>query len=643
MNYEELESLKNKLIETGVFKKDGSFNNLYSLPPNIDLSFIPGDSLKEKIWILFKNNGIRPFCIICGKPTQFISIRSGYRKTCSKECLNKSKALSSEQARSNYLKSKEVIKNKYGVESFGKIPGVVEKRKNTNLKRYGVDNPQKDKTVREKTKQTCILKYGHDNPSKSKEIKNKIKNTSLVRYGEINPSKNEDIKKKISEKNKIIFNSNSDIWNRIRDTNKKRYHVENPMQNQKIKDRLFKSNENKYGVPCVLSISEIQSRIKETNKLRYGSENPLQNESIKRKSRQTCINRYGVPYPSQNYQIKRKIFSHRGMTNPERRMRDFLISQNFEFKYEYEINGKCFDFAIFKDELLNILIEIDGEYSHGLIADSDCRLVNGINDHLRFRKVPDNIKYIVIDSQRVEESFPFINKIYEENYKSWFNNLINSFPSDFPYYNFSRKRLEYGYFNLCRLTDIKKRSIVGMSLINQYHRSIFNREVPGFKSPIESYKYNLKNLILNKYLYYNELSSQSILDGFIGCDISPRYPIGSPSYIRKLLQEKAAENKIIFDPLFNYSEVMLASCSLNKSYYGICKDKDVLEEANSLINDFSLNAFLNKIPSHIDCICSFIPFNFENKTEEIRNRYKANKYIFITSDPFTIEYKIIIL
>ena len=641
MDCEELENLKKKLIETGVFKKDGSFNNLYSLPSDINLSFIPGDSLKEKIWILFKNNGIRPFCIICGKPTQFISIRSGYRKTCSKECLNKSKALSPEQAKSNYLKSKEVIKNKYGVDNFGSIPGISEKRKNTNLEKYGVDNPQKNKVIREKTKQTCILKYGYDNPFKSNDIKNKIRSTSLYRYGETNPAKSEGVKNKISEKNKIIFNSNSDIWSKIRDTNKKIYGAENPMQNQDIKNKLFRNNEEKYGVPCVLSSFEVQSKIKETNKLKYGSESPLRNELVRLKVRKTCLERYGVPYPSQNHLVKQKIFSHREMSNPERKMRDFLISQNFDFKYEYEVNGKSFDFAIFKNKTLDTLIEIDGEYSHGLIADSDCRLVNGINDHLRFRKVPDNIKYIVMDSQKVEESFSHVREAYDEDYESWFNNLINSFPAIFSYYDFSEKRLNYDYFNLCRLTNIKNRSEVGMSLIRQYHKSIFDKEVPEFISPRRAYENNLKELISNKYLYYNTLSSKSILDGFIGCNISPLYPIGSPSYIRKVLQENLDDNEIIFDPLFNYSEVMLASCSMNKIYYGICEDKVVLGEANSLINDFNLDSHLTEIPNPIDCICSFIPFDFENTIEEIKSKYKANKYVFITSDPLTLEYSII--
>ncbi len=84
-------------------------------------------------------------CIVCGKPTNFLTIKRGYVKTCSNKC--------------------------------GKInPETKEKTKNTNLLRYGIKNPFSDK---KKIKESYRKKLGVDNPMQLESVKNKSKTAFL--------------------------------------------------------------------------------------------------------------------------------------------------------------------------------------------------------------------------------------------------------------------------------------------------------------------------------------------------------------------------------------------------------------------------------------------------------------------------------
>ena len=48
------------------------------------------------------------------------------------------------------------------------------------------------------------------------------------------------------------------------------------------------------------------------------------------KGKSTNIKRYGVEYSSQNPSIKHKILSHQGMTNPEKKINEFLKNRGLD-------------------------------------------------------------------------------------------------------------------------------------------------------------------------------------------------------------------------------------------------------------------------------------------------------------------------
>lgn len=110
-------------------------------------------------YIKSPNEGI---CLTCGKPTKFVSMKSGYRHHCNKNCMNQDKTVQT-------------------------------KRLNTNIEKYGYATSFFSKETQDKVKQTIQLKYGVSNPYAADAVKQKIKKTNLKKYGVENPQQNHEI------------------------------------------------------------------------------------------------------------------------------------------------------------------------------------------------------------------------------------------------------------------------------------------------------------------------------------------------------------------------------------------------------------------------------------------------------------------
>lgn len=177
-------------------------------------------------------------CIVCGKDTEFNTIETGYKDTCSAKC--------------NAI-------NQYRIE----------KSKNTLFKNYGVENTFESEEIREKAKKTNIKKYGTIHPSRNKEIQCKTRATNLEKYGVVVSSQSQLVKDKAKENNLI------------------KYGVEYPSQLEAIKEKTKETNIKKYGGVAPVFSEDVQNKIKETNLEKYNCEHPMQNENIKKKMRDT--------------------------------------------------------------------------------------------------------------------------------------------------------------------------------------------------------------------------------------------------------------------------------------------------------------------------------------------------------------------
>lgn len=159
------------------------------------------------------------YCVVCGKPTKFITISRGYRRVCSISCGQKhpetrakieatniknygystplitKESLEKSHSKDAMIKKNETMLNRYGITSCLQTKETQDKIKQIFVSKYGVDNPAKSETIKEKTKQICLEKYGATSPLASSEIQKKIKQTNLERYGVDNPFKNPDLMK----------------------------------------------------------------------------------------------------------------------------------------------------------------------------------------------------------------------------------------------------------------------------------------------------------------------------------------------------------------------------------------------------------------------------------------------------------------
>lgn len=132
-----------------------------------------------------QNEGI---CPICGKETRFFTLKTGYQKYCSLKC-----AMSSEDTKT---KSKQTMKERYGVEHALQNNDFLNKYKQTCMDKWGVDNSRKAKVIKDKILETK-KKNRPDDPTN----REKAQNTNFERYGTVHPSQTGEIKEKIKKTN----------------------------------------------------------------------------------------------------------------------------------------------------------------------------------------------------------------------------------------------------------------------------------------------------------------------------------------------------------------------------------------------------------------------------------------------------------
>ena len=153
-------------------KDPNLFNTLMSY------DWISGESYSERMWCYTHNINTQPVCVICGKPTHFISSAYGYAQTCCKQC--NSLLVSNNLKSKSSTEWKEIVKQRKQSLTSQTLHNAIEKRIKTCNEKYGGNAPACSNDVMQKMKQTCIEKYGVDNIFKDKKY---IKQKMIDRYG----------------------------------------------------------------------------------------------------------------------------------------------------------------------------------------------------------------------------------------------------------------------------------------------------------------------------------------------------------------------------------------------------------------------------------------------------------------------------
>lgn len=501
-----------------------------------------------------------------------------------------------------------------------------------------------------KTKKTCTVKYGSPNMFSSNALKQarlKKQNGKWLA---------DDTKEKMKTTKQEKYDDPY-YTNRAKSAETfKQHKEEDPHFLENIKEKTKNTCLQKYNVEHVSQTQEWQDAHKLSYLEKYDTEWYFQSKDFKAKKSQTMLTRYGVEHALQCDEFRKTAFSKLNMTGPEKKIFEFLTNRKFQFKYQYAVNGKTFDFAIFNDDKLEILIEIDGVYFHGLLEDSNGKHSRGELDHERFALVPEDVKFIVCDDRNVEACFSEILKVYGIDYDKWIDDMVKALPVEFPYPSYTMKRMIKDYEHLVK-NDYNKHANLGLSIIHNFHKSIWSAHRENMLSPVSCWKDSekLKKSVKNRVIYSSSLSSQQISRGFNISGIAKTVSVFNASLAKHIIETHLAEYDTVFDPFSGFSGRMLATCACNKRYIGQDINETHVNESNEIIKSFNLNASVTQkdifeSEGEYDCLFTCSPYHLkeqwnENETDmscdewidECLKRFKCKRYAFVVDE--TEKYK----
>ena len=560
------------------------------------------DITQKEYYDRYLKQGGEGFCFTCGQPLPFVNLIRGYKHYCNAKC--------------------ELA----------------------------------DKRVVEKAKQTYKEKTGYDHNMHNPESKERVKNTTVEKYGGIGFAVKELADKVL------------DTYNKEHGTDIEKCNMivhENPeLEQQRIKTRIEKNNGSYMSdvhKRKLIQMSKEPEIIKKRINTRIKNNGSYWSVEMTEKSKQTSLEKYGYEYWSsnpENYEktLKNRLNKNNGyLSKAEKKFAEMLKNRHVDFKYNYVLNKKHWDFAIFNNGILDILIEIDSEYNHGLMKDADGKHVRGEQDFKRFSKINDNIKFLVIDSKRIDEGIKETINLMGINYDNFIQKIIELCNTDFPYPSYDEKRMLEDYERLCRFDNIK--ATLTYSLITNFHKSIWHCHVKNKPSPYEAW-YNkdlLKKCIENRFIYKSVLSSQNVLNGFNICKIAPKISLFNPNIAKYLIKKYLNNYQTVFDPFSGYSGRMLGCCSLNKKYIGQDVNEITINESLKIKNFLHLDSELSckdifESSGEYDCLFTCPPYgDKENWNQVIKNipcdqwideclkRFKCKNYLFVVDN--TKKYK----
>ena len=161
-------------------------------------------------------------CKICGTETKFVSLISGYKRSCCR---------------------KHEMKINYGVENQYQRESVKEKCKQTMLKNHGVEHALQSDKIKNNMKTNLLENYGVNHNLKIDFVIINKKQTWMENLGVDNPSKSSKIKKQKEETCFKHFGVKAGFAddNKRKQTWIKNYGVEYPSQNKEVFERQQKS------------------------------------------------------------------------------------------------------------------------------------------------------------------------------------------------------------------------------------------------------------------------------------------------------------------------------------------------------------------------------------------------------------------
>ena len=350
---------------------------------------------------------------------------------------------------------------------------------------------------------------------------------------------------------------------------------------------------------------EVNKKIRESCLKRFGVEHPAQSRQIQEKMRKTYQrNHPGYIHQSQNPTTRSKQAISRRTSKLELRICTLLENYNIHYVHRYMISNGVhsheFDFYIPR---YKILIDADGVYFHSYISDPDGNFVGDSYDPVRIDVVPkDHIFIVAVEGHEdkcIKEVHDIIKRIdsnafnYETDMFKWCRKV------GFPYPEYSNKRMKKDWNSLrsCHYSTYKPNAKLGISVIKNFHRSMYDCRVGNSKSVKEAWENDdlLKKVIENRLIYKNYVDPSKILSGFNISKICPIVSIFNPVLARYIVENYLSNFNEVFDPFSGFSGRMLGVASCDKAYIGQDLNRRAVEESNQIID------FLNLKKASVSC------------------------------------------
>lgn len=420
------------------------------------------------------------------------------------------------------------------------------------------------------------------------------------------------------------------------------------------------------------STPEFKQRMSEIKNKNY-EDNPELKKIISESVKKLTPKPVSVEARLKRMNLNRHIHISNNKSKIEKLVFEMLLNRQNELnvddiKNSYIINDKEFDFALFKNNKLEVLIDIDGEYNHGLLCDSDGVKVNNYRDCERFLHVPDNVKLIICDNNNSDNIIKEIIDTLNLDYNSWIENIIQSLPKEFPFPVYDDARMIKDFNRLVKYNDISLKSRICDSIIRNYHKSIYKAHVKNKISPFDAWNNPdmLRLCVENRFIYTNKFSSHKIVDGFNICKLAPKVSVFSASVAKHIITTYLNEFDVITDPFSGFSGRMIGTLASGKHYIGYDINKDHVKEScdintflynNNLIKnnqaEITVKDLFSTECTECECVFTCPPYGLkeqwnENETDmtcdawidEVMKHYKAKKYVFVVDE--TEKYKMYI-
>ena len=653
-------------------------------------------------------------CPVCGKKFQ-VDDRIAYcyenwdKVCCSKKCghvyahskrTSKQKQETSDKVKrtkllkygdSNYnnrTKAVETCIERYGVDSTNKLDSVKSKARETKLERYRDENYNNS----DKRRRTNVEKYGTDNAAKNEQVKKKARQTNLKRYGVTSQFKREEFKEKSRKTSLAKYGTEYPIQSeqvqKLRKENSlKKHGVDSPsklpLTKQKVKKTMIERYGNwytgteeyrekvktiskeVYGVNHFQQSNEVKEKRKSTNMDRYGTSTMLTEPKARSNRKKVLLEKYGVDSPMKVPSIRSKQAKSAKKSLLEVRVSNLLSQYNIEFEQQYVIskNGHthAFDFYIPK---YKILVDADGKYYHSYLSDPDGKHVRNDYDDVRLYLVPEDHIFILAvegqEEQDVKQVYKAIKQMdegvydYEGELFRWCRTV------GFPYPVYTTERMEKDWTHLCLYeNDVYKPTCrLGMSIVSNFHKSIYDCHVGRSKSVREAWHDDeaLKRVIANRLVDQNTVNPSKLLKGFNVCKEAPVVSRFNPVLAKHLVRKYLNEFDEVFDPFSGFSGRLLGTASCDKKYVGQDIRWQAVEESNQIIRFLDLKECsvvqqdVLKSFGTYECLLTCPPYSDKETyggevcykscdewIDECLKRFKCKKYVFVVDE--TEKYK----